>query len=264
MPDAARSTIRFSVIIPAYNAAKTIVRAIESCLQQSYPPAEIIVVNDASSDDTEQVILADFNDRIRYISLTKNRGAGGARNEGLKLATGDFIAFQDADDVWHKDKLQLIADQLSQNASIRFLYHPYTLSSVDYDARKRTFSTTKYPLKKLLWSNPIGTPCTVLINDGKLRFNEDMRYMEDFDLWLRAGDKYGIWFLDLPLTQINRPILSEGGLSSNRWRMRKGEIKAYIHLSKRNPLYYPLLPFLIGFGLFKHFIKSFSPPRSNY
>lgn len=264
MSDATINSIRFSVIIPAYNAEQTIARAIASCLLQSYPPFEIIVVNDASKDNTERLLLTQFKDRVQYISLQKNAGAGAARNEGMKLATGDFIAFQDADDVWHKDKLQLIAAQLQQNPSIRFLYHPYTLASMDYDARARAFSVSKFPLKKLLWSNPIGTPCTVLVNDGQLRFNDEMRYMEDFDLWLRAGDKYGIWFLDLPLTQINRPILSEGGLSSNRWRMRKGEIKAYIHLAKRNPVYYPLLPLLVGFGLLKHFVKSFRPPRTNY
>jgi len=264
MPDAAPNMIRFSVIIPAYNAEKTIARAIHSCLQQSYPPFEIIVVNDASSDNTETILQANFKDRIRYVSLKKNGGAGHARNEGWKFATGDFIAFQDADDVWHKDKLQLIATELQRNSSIRFLYHPYTLASMEYDTSARSFSASKYPFKKLLWSNPIGTPCTVLINDGALRFNESMRYMEDYDLWLRAGDKYGIWILDIPLTQIGRPILSEGGLSSNRWQMRLGEIKAYMHLAKRNPVYYMLLPVLVGFGLLKHFIKSFSPPRSNY
>lgn len=264
MPDAAVNNIRFSVVIPAYNAEQTIARAIESCLLQSYRPSEIIVVNDASTDHTEAIVLSRFKDQVRYISLKQNKGAGAARNEGWKFATGHFIAFQDADDVWHKDKLQIVAGLLQQNTSIRFLYHPYTLSSMDYDAYARPYSVSKYPLKKLLWSNPIGTPCAVLFNDQELRFNEAMRYMEDFDLWLRAGDKYGIWFLDLPLTQINRPILSEGGLSSNRWEMRRGEIKAYMHLAKRNPLYYPLLPVLAGFGLLKHLFKSFMPPRSNY
>lgn len=256
--------LTFSVIIPAYNAAKTIARAIQSCLGQSYPPHEIIVINDASTDNTAQIIQNQFKDKVTFLELAENSGAGAARNAGLAIASGDFIAFQDADDVWHTDKLKIVASFLEQNAAIRFLYHPYTLSSMAFDAYEKRFSVSIFPFRKLLWSNPIGTPCTIMANDGSLRFNESMRYMEDYDLWLRAGDKYGIYLLDLALTQIDRPILSEGGLSSNRWEMRKGEIKAYVHLARRNPLYIPLLPVLTGFGIIKHFFKSFRPPRSNY
>jgi len=71
-------------------------------------------------------------------------------------------------------------------------------------------------------------------------------------------------FFPVPLTTLGRPILSAGGLSSDRWLMRKGEFKAYWHLALRSPMYFVLLPFLIGFGLLKHLVKSFFPPRTNY
>jgi len=258
MPD-----IRFSVIIPAWNAAQTIVRAIRSCAEQSYPPYEIIVVDDASADETEQLVTKAFP-QVKYIKLDLNAGPAHARNTGWEKATGNFIAFQDADDVWHKDKLQIVAGVLSQNPGIRFLYHPYTLASMDFNVQAQAVKMERFPFQKLLWSNPIGTPCTILANDTALRFDEQMRYMEDYDLWLKAGYKYGIYRLNTALTQINRPILSAGGQSSNRRKMRSGEFRAYLKLAKRHPQYWLLIPLLLGFGAIKHVVKSFGPPRSNY
>lgn len=255
--------IRFSVVIPAWNAAATIVRAVRSCAEQSYPPHEIIVVDDAGTDETAALLASGFP-QVTYIKLERNAGPAHARNEGWNKATGDFIAFQDADDVWHRDKLKLVAEALLQNSEIRFLYHPYTLAPMDSDVNAAEVVTQKFPFSQLLWSNPIGTPCTILINDTTLRFDEEMRYMEDYDLWLKAGHKYGIYRLNIALTQIGRPILSAGGLSSNRRKMRSGEFRAYIKLAKRHPQYWLLIPLLIGFGALKHVIKSFRPPRSNY
>jgi hypothetical protein len=88
--------------------------------------------------------------------------------------------------------------------------------------------------------------------------------MEDYDLFLREGYKWGIWLLDVPLTQVNRPILSTGGQSGNRWRMRRGELKVYLRLPYLNPLFTLLIPFLFVLSLAKHLFKSFRPPRSNY
>jgi glycosyltransferase involved in cell wall biosynthesis len=255
--------IKFSVVIPAWNAAQTIVRAVRSCVEQSYPPHEIIVVDDAGTDGTEALIKNNFP-QVTYIKLAENAGPAHARNTGWAMATGDFIAFQDADDVWHKDKLKLVAHALLHNEHIRFLYHPYTLAPMDFEADAASVTTARLPFSKLLWSNPIGTPCTVLVNDPALRFDEEMRYMEDYDLWLKAGHRFGIYRLNLALTQINRPILSAGGQSSNRRKMRSGEFRAYVKMAKRHPQYWLLIPLLIGFGALKHVIKSFGPPRSNY
>ncbi|XZF14318.1 glycosyltransferase family 2 protein [Chitinophagaceae bacterium MMS25-I14] len=257
--------ISFSVVIPAYNAAATIERAIRSCLEQSYPPKEIIVIDDASTDNTAALVKQLFSSEVMFIQLRENSGPGHARNIGLDKASGTYIAFQDADDVWHKDKLRIVTDMLQAHPAVKFLYHPYTLSGMDYNAFDgREISLKPYSMSRLLWSNPIGTPCTIMINDPQLRFDESMRYMEDYDLWLHTGNKYGIFFLNLALTQINRPILSAGGQSSNRNLMRRGEMKAYLNLAKRDKLYFLLLPALAGFSILKHFIKSFFPPRSNY
>jgi hypothetical protein len=97
-----------------------------------------------------------------------------------------------------------------------------------------------------------------------LPLNEQMRHMEDYDLFLRVGAKTGIWKIAPALTQLGRPILSEGGQSSARWAMRRGELQAYRNLVKAKPAYGLLYPFLAGFALLKHGVKAFFPPRRNY
>lgn len=93
-----------SVIIPAYNHAEFLREAVDSALQQTVPPAQVIVVDDGSTDETPR-ILAAYGGRIRAIRQP-NQGAGAARNAGLAEATGDYVAFLDSDDVWHPRKLE--------------------------------------------------------------------------------------------------------------------------------------------------------------
>lgn len=92
-----------SVIIPVYNCENYLAAAIESVLLQTYRPIEIIVVDDSSTDDTARV-AQEFGTTIRY-DLQAKGGAGVARNRGIELAQGDFLAFLDADDLWVEDKL---------------------------------------------------------------------------------------------------------------------------------------------------------------
>ena len=95
-----------SVIIPTYNRAHLITRAIRSVLDQTYRDFELIVVDDGSTDNTVEIVNG-FNDpRIKYIRHDKNRGAAAARNTGIKAARGSYIAFQDSDDEWLPDKLE--------------------------------------------------------------------------------------------------------------------------------------------------------------
>ena len=92
-----------SCIIPVYNAEKYLGEAIESVLQQTYRPTEVIVVDDGSTDGTPSVV-AQYENRVRS-ARQENAGPAAARNHGVRIAQGEFIAFLDADDLWHKDKL---------------------------------------------------------------------------------------------------------------------------------------------------------------
>ncbi|NMN73129.1 glycosyltransferase family 2 protein [Rhizobium sp. 57MFTsu3.2] len=95
-----------SVILPTYNRSKTLAAAMTSVLTQSYRDLELIVVDDASTEDIAQVLAGFSDDRIRYLRRDTNGGAGAARNSGLVAAKGRFIAFQDSDDLWLPGKLQ--------------------------------------------------------------------------------------------------------------------------------------------------------------
>jgi teichuronic acid biosynthesis glycosyltransferase TuaG len=256
-----QSDIKFSIVIPAYNAAGYIENALASCLQQTYPDYEIIVVDDASTDDTATLMAGKYKQQVRYIKLPANLGSAAARNAALDVAAGTHIAFLDADDVWHKDKLQMMKNILQQRPDILLLYHPYVVAGDDSGQYTDNISIEenaivhKLPFTQLLLRNAMATPCVIMRNETAFRFTTSMRYMEDYDLWLRIGYKHPVYFIGLPLTRIGRPILSKGGLSAAWWKMRCGEIDAYWRLIKLNPLFVLLFPFLLVFSLSKHIRK---------
>lgn len=249
---AANSSIRISVVIAAYNAAATIGRAVESCLQQSLPPFEIIIVDDASTDATQEV-LKQFGARISVFYLKENKGPAAARNRGIRQAKGNFIAFLDADDYWHPDKIKIVNRVLAQSPGISFLYHDYVLErpeQLPLPVLPRAIS-----FYSLLLRNLMATPCVIVQKQQGLQFDESLRYMEDYELWLRLAAQQKAWHLPLPLTILDRPILSAGGQSSNRWAMRKAELKVYSLTALRHKWLLPVLPVLWLYSLIKHVRK---------
>ncbi|GAO34870.1 glycosyl transferase [Sulfuricella sp. T08] len=116
-------TPRFSVIIPAYNSEATLARAVDSVLAQSYPAQEIIVVDDGSTDETSDV-AARYGKKLRYIHQD-NAGVSSARNRGAQAASGDWLAFLDADDWYYPDRLQLHAEWIQKDATLDFLTGDY-------------------------------------------------------------------------------------------------------------------------------------------
>jgi glycosyltransferase involved in cell wall biosynthesis len=95
-----------SVIIQTYNCSKYISNSIESVLAQTHPPNEILIVDDGSTDDTRAVVSAFSDPRIRYILAARNEGCAAARNKGIELAAGGYLAFLDADDLWRPTMLE--------------------------------------------------------------------------------------------------------------------------------------------------------------
>jgi glycosyltransferase involved in cell wall biosynthesis len=116
-----------SVIMPSYNVASTVVRAIDSVLAQSYEDFELLIINDASTDDTEAVVLdrlaAVEDDRLRLITLEANVGLSGARNAGLDAAAGEFVTFLDADDEYLPQFLQTLRDEMVGEVDIAIAGH---------------------------------------------------------------------------------------------------------------------------------------------
>ena len=94
-----------SIVLPTYNRAALLGRAIRSVLKQSYTDFELLVIDDGSTDQSSNVVAGFRDRRIKYISLEHNTGAGAARNVGIRIAKGKFLAFQDSDDEWMPSKL---------------------------------------------------------------------------------------------------------------------------------------------------------------
>lgn len=113
-------TARISTIIPVFNCEKYVAEAIDSVLRQSRLPDEIVVVDDGSTDETARCIQA-FGASVRYVHQV-NKGIGAARNKGISLATGDYLAFLDADDLWTSRKLELQENVLNQHSEVDMVF----------------------------------------------------------------------------------------------------------------------------------------------
>lgn len=116
-----------SVILPTFNRASVLRRALVSVLSQTRTPDQVIVVDDASTDNTADVVR--LFPGVEYIKLERNAGAAGARNHGVSLATGDYIAFQDSDDLWLANKLEVQLAYLERQPSVDMLCSGVTVKS---------------------------------------------------------------------------------------------------------------------------------------
>lgn len=184
-----------TVLIPAYNAAATIERALESALSQSYEPKEVVVVNDASPDETP-VIVERYADRnVRLINLEKNVGECGAMNAGIQAAAGEYIAFLDADDEWREGKLEKQLAILRQQPDLifvtsdgDFVKHSGEKVSTVYDGAIPAAGPDAW--KMLLENNFVAKPCVVAQRAALLEcngFDQTLRLGGDQDMWIRLA-----------------------------------------------------------------------------
>lgn len=251
--------MKISVIIPLYNAENTISCSIESVLYQTIQDVfEIIIVNDGSRDASKRIVerIIEDNDTNTVIKLInkKNGGVSSARNMGIKHSRGEYLAFLDSDDVWHPEKLEVIIKTMVDN-NIKFIGHAYT-NEPAFPTLDKNNELKKISFSSLLLKNFAVTPSIVIRKDICEQFNESMSHNEDHELWLRVALNHEVYYLDSPLVKLGRPELSAGGLSSDLWKMRKGEIQMFINIAKRKKYLTPSLPLLIGFSLLKHARKT--------
>lgn len=211
--------MRISVIIPAFNSERTIRAAVDSVWSQSRAPDEVIVVDDASSDGTCNVIES-YDKPCRLIRQERNAGPAAARNRGCTAATGDWIAFLDADDLWLPRRLAVqyecarkdpdialwcgdvidFADSADMRDSEGRVGPPVLRAVGGADPPSRW---NPLALETFISQNSIATS-TVLVKAEALRavggFDEQFRGPEDYDLWIRLAAKYELAKLDCPLS----------------------------------------------------------------
>ncbi len=141
-PSNDKQSYTISVIIPAYNAEEYIGRAIDSVLAQTHQPDEIIVVDDGSTDNTAEVIRS-YSSRVHYIGQ-ENGGASVARNTGIEAATGQWIAFLDADDEWVPEKLSMQIEHLRCNSDLVWTHSNYFVRSAVDNKQTVAFAGVRY------------------------------------------------------------------------------------------------------------------------
>lgn len=248
-----------SVVIPCYRCAGTIERAIASVAAQTRRPAEVILVDDASGDDT-RALLQSLSQRyepswIKLVFLDKNLGAASARNAGWDLATQTYVAFLDADDAWHPEKMAIQSAYMEANPEVVLSGHGYR--RLDHDRlpdwpviQGGVTSIRKWPL---ILSNKFVTPSVMLRRDVAYRFVEKQRYMEDHMLWLKIICTGGrIVKLDAELAAIYKEPYGVAGLSSQVWLMERSDLGNYRRLYQKKYINAIEFTFLVMYSALKH------------
>lgn len=188
-----------SVILPTYNRSKLVGRAINNILKQSYENFELIIVDDNSSDDTESVVKKFEDKRIRYVKNDINRGACFSRNLGIKLSRGEYIAFQDSDDLWDEDKLKKQIEFIEESkfdfvfCKIKKINSKGVITSI---VPNDFICNMKIDSHLLLCGNLISTQ-TILSKRkcfDKILFDENLPRYQDWDLVIRISKNYNIGF----------------------------------------------------------------------
>jgi len=203
------STPQVSVIIPVFNSAKTVTRALDSVVGQTFADLEVIVVDDGSTDQGAQLAEQAGIEGLTVIRHPENRGAAAARNTGIKAARGNWIAFLDSDDSWKPEKLarQIAALAMPANAGCRACATGYILHKHGQALTVRLNLSPDRFRHDILFGCTISPGTTLLVDQRVFEdvglFDEKLRRLEDWDWLLRFSRCYDILILPEPLANIS-------------------------------------------------------------
>lgn len=220
-----------SIIIPTYNRGKYIFDSVMSVLNQSYSNIEVIVVDDGSTDDTNKILKEIKDNRFIYIKLKKNGGACKARNVGIKKAKGEYIAFQDSDDIFLNNKLEKqLNNLLMNNSDLDFCKIRVNVNNINeipnYEQDK--ILSQENILENLCHGNFISTQAILAKRHifSNILFDEKLPRLQDYDLVLRIAQKYKISYTKEVLVDLYR---HGDNISNSPERLKKA---CYIMLNK--------------------------------
>ena len=194
--------MKISVIIPTFNRKHTLQRAIDSVLAQTFKPFEIIIVDDGSKDGTKEWLLLNYPS-VQYIHQPNN-GVSSARNKGIQISQGSWIALLDSDDEWMPEKLEYQSRFLEMNRDSSFCHtnEIWIRNGVRVNQMKKHKKYGGDIFKHCLDICRI-SPSSSIIKKNVFEevgaFDESLTVCEDYDLWLRVTAKFNILFLDEPL-----------------------------------------------------------------
>lgn len=193
-----------SVVIPTHNRSELIKNAVNSVLNQTYKNIELIIVDDASTDKTEEIVKSLDQSKIKYIKNEEAKGGNYARNLGISSSKGKYVAFLDDDDEWMPEK---VADQVALFEEDQSIGLVYTGAEIIYTSKN--YKYIRQPKhrgdlsKEILMRNYIGTTSSVMVKRSLLEevggFDNDMPALQDYDLWIRIAQVAQIGYINKPL-----------------------------------------------------------------
>ena len=227
-----------SVIIPTYNRRNVIMKSVESVLGQTYKNLELIIVDDASTDETYQLFENIYDKRLKYLRYEKNQGACYARNYGVDHAVGEYIAFQDSDDIWHPTKLEeemhLLIDDNSDivfcGMNRRDSRHTFYYPATDIDLSGNI-------VEQILTDNVISTQTMLMKRKvlDDIKFDVSFKRFQDWDFSLQAAlNNYKISYL--------KKALVDSKIQANSISVSAKTGMAYEHLFEKYRIEYEKYP----------------------
>lgn len=248
-----------SVIIPCYRCRNTIERAVRSVAMQTWRPAEIILVDDASDDDTPS-ILQDLqscygNDWIKIFHQPENHGPGATRNTGWDAITQPYIAFLDADDSWHPQKIEIQLKYMLNRPKVFITSHriQYLKKETPAPLLSKHYKIKKVSKGYMLLKNMFVTSTVILNSKLNFRFSPSKYYSEDYLLWLQIlFNKHEAIYINIALTFRYKVPYGEGGLSEQFWKMEKGELDNYRRLRNERLISWPTFVGSSAFSMVKY------------
>ena len=227
-----------TVILPSWNRADWLKKSIDSVLEQTFRDFELIVVDDASTDSTQE-ILTSYSGKIRSITFAKNLGVSAARNAAVKNCDSEWIAFLDSDDFWHPHKLQKQIAQtvIRAECPIHFTDEIWIRNGVRVNPKKKHQKLEGWIFKPSL-ELCLMSPSTVLLRrelfDVHGLFDETLPICEDYDLWLRLTSQHQVALLNEKL------MTRHGGhadqLSRSDWGIDRYRVQSIIKILKTEKL----------------------------
>lgn len=226
--------MKVSIIMPTYNVGDIVLETIDSVLKQTYTNWELIIIDDASDDNTPQILecIAKTDSRIKLVLSKTNGGAGVSRNLGLDNMSGRFIAFLDSDDIWERTKLE---KQIEHMTSLRapISHTSFTFINEAGEERFGKVQASKVvDLEHNLKHTEIGTSTAMVDLDlvhGGVRFS-NIRARQDLKLWIDLlGRGYVSYGIDLPLVKYR---VRSGSVSSNKFKMLWVTLKVYMGIKE--------------------------------
>ncbi len=202
----------FSVIIPTFNRAHVLPRAIESVLGQSHPDFELLIIDDGSADGTEPCVARYRDSRIRHLKHERNRGQNAALNTGLDVARGTFVSFLDSDDEWDADMLRTVAEKFRSDEALGWVYTAFRVREASGQVQPHLGGTLEgWVFREALEAGAVSPSITMSVRrscfDVVGGFDLDVVIGQDDLMCLKLARSFRVGRIDVALATVH----SDGG-----------------------------------------------------